>query len=221
MHSLRASRHLLQLLPQPALPEVSDFGAGTVDCRTSKRTSPDALHPCGLHTSSSTGITDATEQEGRLRSAVPRQCRNPARSRPRPQASRRGNRLLQRFAHLESEARASSPRPLRHSRRWAVARSHALGQVTRAILSFHPRAPSRFSRPICCWSPAHLSPAFLWGSDTARSAENIRRLVTAPVPKGLGRLCKTTFRWPGVCAPVSRPLYASCGHLQPSLAFPC
>jgi hypothetical protein len=44
--------HLLQLLPQPALPEVSDRRSGTVDRRASKRTSPDALRPCGLHAAS-------------------------------------------------------------------------------------------------------------------------------------------------------------------------
>ena len=52
VHPLRASRHLLQLLPQSALPEVSDRGAGTLDRRTSTRTSPDPLRPCGLHASS-------------------------------------------------------------------------------------------------------------------------------------------------------------------------
>src|SRR5439155_14189269 len=41
VHSLRASRHLLQLLPQPPLPEVSDRCPGTLDRSTPKRTSPD------------------------------------------------------------------------------------------------------------------------------------------------------------------------------------
>ena len=50
MHPLRASRHhLLQLLPKPALPEVSDCGPGTLDRGTPARTSPHALRPCGLH----------------------------------------------------------------------------------------------------------------------------------------------------------------------------
>src|SRR5229473_5792208 len=34
--------------------QVSDRGPGTLGRRTSKRTSPDALRPCGLHTASST-----------------------------------------------------------------------------------------------------------------------------------------------------------------------
>src|SRR5216684_7378965 len=142
VHPLRTSRHhLLQLLPQPALPEVPDFGAGTVDRCTSTRTSPFALRPCGLHTASSTGATGATEHQSHLWPVAPRQCGNTSRSRPRSATPRRGNRILQRAAHLESEARASPACPLRHSRRRPVARSHALGYITRSLLSFHPRAP--------------------------------------------------------------------------------
>jgi hypothetical protein len=55
-----------------------------------------------------------------------------------------GNRLLHRAAYLESEAQAPSPCPLRHSRRWAVARSHPLGKITRTVLSSHLRAPRVF-----------------------------------------------------------------------------
>src|SRR5260370_17515201 len=117
MHPLRAScHHLLQQLPEPPLPEVSDRCSGTLDCSTSERTSSDALRPGGLHTSSQIGATGLTEQEGHLRSTVPRQCRNTSRSRSRPAPPRCGNRLLHRAAHLESEARAPSPCPLRYSR---------------------------------------------------------------------------------------------------------
>src|ERR1035437_8635092 len=50
MHSLRAScHHLLQLLPKPALPEVSDRRSGTVDCGTLTTASANTLRPCGLH----------------------------------------------------------------------------------------------------------------------------------------------------------------------------
>src|ERR1700675_3681127 len=38
--------------PQYTTPEVAGSGPGTEDRRTSKRTSPDTLRPCGLHTSS-------------------------------------------------------------------------------------------------------------------------------------------------------------------------
>src|ERR1700738_1450539 len=151
MHPLRASCHyLLQQLPRSPLPEVSDRGPGTLDRRTAKRTSPHALRPCGLHTSSAACSTGFAEQESHLRSAVPRQCRNTSRSRSRSATPRRGNRLLRRAAYLESEARAPFPCPLRHSRRWPVTRSHPLGKITRSVLSSHSRAPSRFPWQVCC-----------------------------------------------------------------------
>src|SRR6267378_3546203 len=146
MHPLRAScHHLLQQLQEPPLPEVSDRSPRTLDRRTSKRTSPDALRPCGLHTSSAARATGFAEQESDLRSAVPRQCRNTSRSRSRSETPRRGNRLLHRAAYLESKARAPSPCPLRHSRWRLVAGSHPLGKITRSVLSSYPRAPSHFS----------------------------------------------------------------------------
>src|SRR5712692_4421950 len=131
MHSLRAScHHLLQQLPQSTLPKVSDCGPRTLDRRTSKRTSPDALRPCGLYITPKVGFTDLAEQKGHLRSAVPCQCRNTSGSRPRSETLRRGNWLLHCAAYLESEAWAPSPCPLRHSRRWAVTRSQPLDKIT-------------------------------------------------------------------------------------------
>src|SRR3984893_93258 len=151
MHPLRASRHhLLQQLPKSPLPEVSDRGPGTLDRRTSKRTSPDALRPCGLYTSFAACSTGFAEQESHLRSTIPRQCRNTSRNRSRSAAPRRGNRLLHRAAYLESEARDPSPCPLRYSRRWPVTRSRALGKIKRSVLSSHSRTPSRFPWQVCC-----------------------------------------------------------------------
>src|SRR6266850_32947 len=217
MHPLRAScHHFLQQLPQSTLPEVSDRSPRTLDRRTSKRTSPDALRPCGLHTSSAARATGFAEQESDLRSAVPRQCRNTSRSRSRSETPRRGNRLLHRAAYLESKARAPSPCPLRHSRWRLVARSHPLGKITRSVLSSYPRAPSHFPRQVCCCSPAGLSrrPTQLpWKPDLSRPAQDLRRLATAAVQKGLGGVRETTLRWPGICAPVFGPLHPSRSHL--------
>ena len=60
----------------------------------------------------------------------------------------RGDRLLQRSPHLEPETWPSSACPLRHSRRWTVARSHALGEITPAVLSSHQGAQPRVSRQV-------------------------------------------------------------------------
>src|SRR6267142_4800181 len=211
MHPLRAScHHLLQQLPQSPLPEVSDRGPRTLDRRTSKRTSTDALRPCGLHASFAVRATGLAEQESHLRSAVPCQCGNTSRSRSRSQTPRRGTWLLHRAAYLESKARAPSPCPLRHSRWRLVARSHPLGKITRSILSSYPSAPSHFPRQVCCCSPASLSrrPTQLpWKPDLSRPAQDLRRLATSAVQKGLGGVLETTLRWPGVCAPVFGPLH--------------
>ena len=80
-------------------------------------TSPDALRPCRLHTASSTGTTGTAEHQGHLCSVAPDQCRNTSRSCPRSQTSGCRDRFLQRAAYLESKTRASSPCPLRDSRR--------------------------------------------------------------------------------------------------------
>ena len=60
-----------------------------------------------------------------------------------------------------------------------------------------------------------------WRPDLSRSTENLRRLAPATIPKGLGGLLQTTFRWPGACAPVSGPLHPPRGHLQPSPGLIC
>src|SRR5207245_3442160 len=143
MHQLRASCHyLLQQLPQSPLPEVSDGGTRSLDRRASKRTSTDALHPCGLHASFAVRATGLAEQESHLRSAVPCQCGNTSRSRSRSQTPRRATWLLHRAAYLESKARAPSPCPLRHSRRRLVARSHHLVKITQASRSSYPSEPT-------------------------------------------------------------------------------
>jgi aldose sugar dehydrogenase len=54
---------------------------------------------------------------------------------------------------------------------------------------------------------------------TPRSAEDLRRMATATVPKELGGVLETTFRWPGVCAPVSGPLHSPRSHLESSLGL--
>src|SRR6202140_1815202 len=74
MHPLRTSRHLLQLLPQPALPEVSGGRSRPLACCTSPGASPHALRPRGLHAASRASATRSAKQEDRLRSAASYQC---------------------------------------------------------------------------------------------------------------------------------------------------
>ena len=69
-----------------------------------------------------------------------------------PQTPRRGDRLLQRAAHLESKTRTSPACPLRDSCRRLVARSHALDSITLPVFSSRQGAQPRLSRQVCCVS---------------------------------------------------------------------
>src|ERR1039457_4241392 len=189
MHPLRTSRHLLQLVPKPALPEVSGGGSRPLARSTSPGASPDTLRPCGLHPSPEVGATGLAEQEGHLRSPVSHQCGDASRNRLRSQTPRCRDRLLQRSPHLESETRAPPACPLRGSRRWTVFRPHALGQVTQRVLSSRQGARPCFSRQVCCGPQTRLPgwPArFPWRPATARSAEDLFHLAPAAVPERLG-----------------------------------
>src|SRR5215469_14123293 len=149
VHPLRVScHHLLQLLPQPALPEVSDLGSRTVDRCASPRTSSNTLRPCSLYASCAAGTPGVTEQEVHLWPAASRQCGNTSRSHSRSKTPWRGNRFLQCAAYLESEAQTASPCPLRHSRWWVESRSHSLGEITKPVLSSPQGAVESFSRQV-------------------------------------------------------------------------
>src|SRR6266478_6483606 len=148
MHSLRTSRHLLQLLQKSALPEVSGRSSRTLAGKASPGTSSDAVRPCCLHASSSFGSVGFAEQEGPLRSPVPNQCRNTPRSCPRSQTSWRRDRLLQRAAYLESKTRTSPTCALRGAGRWTFCRSLALDQVTLRLLSSRRGARRCLSRQV-------------------------------------------------------------------------
>ena len=65
----------------------------------------------------------------------------------------------------------------------------------------------------------HNQLPLLRGVDPAGSAQDLRLLAKTTVSKELGGLLQTTLRWPRVCAPVSRPLHPSRGHLQLSPDF--
>src|SRR5215472_12370503 len=223
MHPLSVScHHFVQQLPKSPLPEVSDRRSGTVDCCASKGASTHALHARGLHTPPPLGPTGVAEQEGHLRSAVPHQCGNPSRSGPRSETSRRGDRLLQCVAYLESAAPAPSASPYHHSCRRPLNRSHPLGSLPKQILPPQGGVTQSLSRQIRRRSPAGFPrrPAPLRGkTQTSRQAQNLRCLVTATLPKRLGGLLETPLRWPRIRAAISRPLHPSRGHLQPSAGF--
>src|SRR5215467_3243963 len=169
MYPLRtSSHHFLQQLPQSSLPEVPDGCSGPLDRRASEGTSPYALRPHSLYTSSVVGTLGTSEQKAHLWPVAARQRRNTSGGRAGSKTPRCGNRFLQCAAHLESKAQLASPCSLRYSRRWLKSRSQALGEITLAIFSRHQGAASRLSRQVRRWSEASLSewPTELpWKSD--------------------------------------------------------
>src|SRR5205814_2278386 len=123
------------------------------------------------------------------------------------------------FTPVESAAPPPSACPLRHSRRWALAGSHPLDSLPREILPPQGSAGGSLSRKIRRrpqtgfpeWS------AQLPGQPEASCAtQDLRCLVAATPPARLGGVLETSLRWSRICPAISRPLYPSRGHLQPS-----
>src|SRR2546422_11432152 len=106
MRSLRASGHLLQLLPKPPLSEVSDQCTGEVVVRPATGTVASMLLPPGLQCAACARTVDVAKQEATIRPLVRCQCCNAAGSRGRSHAPRCGNRLPQHSAYVGSNSAA-------------------------------------------------------------------------------------------------------------------
>src|SRR6516165_4783110 len=117
MLAVWTTRHLLQFLPEPALPEVPGQCAPPLATSAPRRTAADALCTCGLHSTARTGGPGISEQEGCLRAAVSTERRDLDEVRTRSAPARRRDRVLQRATHLEPETGASPTCTLCSSRR--------------------------------------------------------------------------------------------------------
>src|SRR5260370_53192 len=102
MFQLRASGHPLPLMSHPTLSEVSVQRARPLAGSAPPGTSAHPLCACCLHAAGPIGSTGVTEQTRGLQPLIPRQRRDAVGRCPRPAASRRRDRFLQRAAHLES-----------------------------------------------------------------------------------------------------------------------
>ena len=161
-------------------------------------------------------------KEGRLRSFVPRQCGNSSGSRPRSQISRRGNRLLQRTAHLEPETWPAPACPLCFIASGGLSPDGtALDQATPCfflpVLVLSRVFRGKFVAGLQRAFPGRPTPL---PRKSARGgpAEDIRGRAKTTVPKRLGGLRQTyALRRPGLCGlQYSGPLHAPRGYLQPS-----
>src|ERR1019366_10284960 len=199
---LRVSCPLLQFLPQSALSQVSGPRSRPVAPGAPPRTFAHPLRPCHLHASSPARPSGPAEQEGHLRSFVPRLRRNADGSGTRPPPSRCLNRLLQRAPQLESETRASPPSALCGSGRRPFPRPPALDPLARSLLSSRPGAASSLSRQVRRRSPGGLRRGptrLLRRLKASGGSEGFRFFPPPPLPSQLGGLLQSALRWSRTC----------------------
>src|SRR5271167_2522617 len=121
MRSLRASGHLLQLLPKPALSKVPDQCQGEVVVRPATGTVAGLLLPPGLQRAAHAGPVDLAKQAASIPALVRCQCRNTAGGCGRSGSPRCRDRLPQHSAYLGTDSAAPPARPLCRARWWTVA----------------------------------------------------------------------------------------------------
>ena len=126
LRRLRRDARRLQLLPQPALPEVSGASPSRVACRAPGRAAAGSLFPRRVHAAGADRRDRLPEQGRRLRDPVQGRGRGDDDARRQSALARRRDRRHRRAAHLGAGADPSSPRPLRRAGRRPFARWHAL-----------------------------------------------------------------------------------------------
>ena len=126
--------HRLQLLPQPALPEVPGRGRQGMARRARGRPAAGAVLSRGVHAAGADRRHRLPEQGRDLRSLVQGLGRDAAHDRGRSQASRRPHRHHLRAAHLGLGAHPSPARAHDRAGRRHLARRPALGLVPARIL---------------------------------------------------------------------------------------
>ena len=107
LRGLRTHAYCLQLLPQPALPQVPGRRREGMAGRARGRAAAGTLLSCGVHVAGRNPRHRLSEQDGDLRSVVQGLGRDHADDRRRSQASRRPHRLHLGVAHLGLRSRPS------------------------------------------------------------------------------------------------------------------
>src|SRR5271165_2819206 len=219
MRSLRASGHLLQLLPQPALSQVPDQCQGEVVVRPATRTVAGLLLPPGLQRAARAGPVDLAKQEVSIRTVVRCQCRNAAGSCGRSGSPRCRDRLPQHSAYVGTDSAATPARPLCRTGWGTVARSLAVDPLGTPLLFAGESTQPRLSGQVRGWITAGFSEeatCFFWPVPAVGQREGIRSLLAHSVSGRLGRLCQGSIWRTGARASVPGPLYPSSGHLESS-----
>src|SRR5713226_8963548 len=219
---LRPSGHLIQLMPQPALPQVPDQRSRTVARQAPAGTAACGLLSPGLQRAARAGAADVAEQAAAVRAAVRSQRRHAAGSRSRSEASRRSSRFTRRAAYLGTDPAASPACPLCRARRRSVAGSQPLDLFAPSLLPARQGPQPRLPRQVHCWTTTRFSQPptrVLPRVPSAQQRKELHRLPALTVPAGLGRLRQAALRRTRACVALSRALHPSCRHLQPSPAL--
>src|SRR5215208_3122561 len=217
---MRCAADPLQLLPQPALPEVPEPGQGALAGEARPGAAAGAVLPRGLHSSGRAQRSDLAQPAGALRPAVPLCQGDAAGDRRRPAAAGGSNRISRGPPYLAPAVdRAPSPALHRPGRRAVVgpaavdrlaqpgfllARPGALGAVSGQVSASVTGSPSGRQAPVPGQDPgAGVSPCL---PGTARST----------LRQELGGVLQAAFRraQEGVGVPVA--LHAPGGDLQRS-----
>src|SRR6266851_2022936 len=219
---LRLSSHLLQLMPQPALPQVPDQRSRPVASQAAAGTAACGLLSPGLQRAARAGAADVAEQAAAVRAAVRSQRSHAAGSRSRSEASRRSSRFTRHPAHLGTDPAAPPAHPLRPARRRSVAGSDPLDICALSLLPARQGAQPGLPRQVPCRTATRFSQPptrLLRRVSAARQRKELHRLAALTVPAGLGRLCQAALWGTGTRSALSRALYPSRRHLQPSPAL--
>ena len=184
---LRIFRHLLQLVSQSALSQVSGQCTPALAPSAGTGVAARQLRARRLHAAAGTGSARAAEQTADLQPTLSRQCCNSAGDRPRPTPPGSRDRLLQRAPYLEPAVATSSSCPLRAGCRRS--RSGPLPLDLLAPIFFFPSKCSAESSAasLSPGSRTPFSPAHSSSTDTSYRSRN-----REPSPPGCGHCFVTT-----------------------------
>ena len=213
----RHRRDRLQLVPQPALPEVPGRRRTTLAPGAPGRSAAGGVLPRGLHAAGADRRHRLPEQGRDLRPAVRRGRRDAADHRRRPEAPGRTHRRDAGAAHLGLGADASPARARHRPRRRAVAGRRALGRVQARLLPLRACAveavPAALPRR-APGGPSARAAAVLRRARRAGRRQRLRTVARAAAPVRVGRLCQAPVRRTRGGAGLSVALHAPRRHRQ-------
>ncbi len=215
LREVRAQPDLVQLLPQPALPEVPGRGGKGLAGGARSRSAAGAVLSCGVHTTWSDRRYRLPEQGRYLRPTVQDLGRDPDHDRGRPKAPRRPRRHHLGSPYLGLGHDPSPARPHDRAGRRHLARRRALGGVparllpagARALAPVPPTVPGEAAR-----NPSGRPPEVLRRSCRSRRRAGVRDLAGVATPSRMGGLCQASVRRPTGRAGLSVALYPPRRH---------